>query len=163
MNQKITFYFLYPFYFRFLFFLSERIIHKCRSSKTDVLIYTCVASHMNSWIVSSFKMYSSWDLYINSVQFSCSVLSDSLWPHESQHARPLCPSPSPRVHSNSCPSSRWCHPAISSLVIPFSSCPQSFPASGFFQWINSLHEVAKVLEFQLQHQSFQWTPRTDLL
>ena len=68
----------------------------------------------------------------SSVQFSCSVVSDSLWPHESQHARPLCPSPSPRVHSNSCPSSQWCHPAISSSVVPFSSCPQSLPASESF-------------------------------
>ena len=65
------------------------------------------------------------------VQFSRSVVSDSLRPHESQHARPHCPSPTPGVHSNSCPSSRWCHPAILSSVIPF-SCPQSFPASGSF-------------------------------
>ena len=65
-------------------------------------------------------------------QFSCSVMSDSLQPHESQHARPPCPSPSPRVHSNSRPSSRWCHPAISSSIVPFSSCPQSLPASESF-------------------------------
>ena len=65
-------------------------------------------------------------------QGSCSVMSDSLWPHESQHARPPCPSPTPRVYSNSCPSSQWCHPAISSSVVPFSSCPQSLPASGSF-------------------------------
>ena len=64
----------------------------------------------------------------SSVQFSRSVVSDSLRPHELQHARPPCPSPTPRVHSNSCPSSWWCHPAISSLVVPF-SCPQSLPAS----------------------------------
>ena len=63
------------------------------------------------------------------VQFSCSVLSDSLQPHESQHARPPCPWATPRVHSNSCPSSRWCHPAISSSVVPFSSCAQSLPES----------------------------------
>ena len=67
-----------------------------------------------------------------SVQFSCSVVSDSLWPHESQHTRPPCPSPTPGVHPNSCASSRWCHPAISSSVVPFSSCPQSLPASGSF-------------------------------
>ena len=66
---------------------------------------------------------------IQSVQFSRSVMSDSLWPHELQHARPPCPSPTPRVHSNSCSLSRWCHSAISSSVIPFSSCPQSLPAS----------------------------------
>ena len=71
-------------------------------------------------------------LIFPSVQFSCSVMSDSLRPHELQHARPPCPSPTPGVHSNSCPSSRWCHPAISSPVIPFSSCPQSLPASESF-------------------------------
>ena len=69
---------------------------------------------------------------LSSVQFSHSVVSDSLWPHESQHPRPSCPSPTPGVHSNSCPSSRWCHSVISSSVIPFSSCPQSLPASGSF-------------------------------
>ena len=69
---------------------------------------------------------------ISSVQFSHSVVSDSLQPHESQHARPPCPSPTPRVYSNSWPQSQWCHPAISSSVIPFSSCPQSLPASGSF-------------------------------
>ena len=75
-----------------------------------------------------------------SVQFSHSVVSDSLWPHELQHARPPCPSQTPGVYSNSCPSSQWCHPAISSSVVPFSSCPQSLPASGsfpmsqFFAW-----------------------------
>ena len=61
----------------------------------------------------------------SSVQFSHSVVSDFLWTHESQHARPPCPSPTPGVHSDSCPSSRWCHPTISSSVIPFPSCPQS--------------------------------------
>ena len=70
-------------------------------------------------------------LQFSSVQFSRSVVSDSLQRHESQHARPPCPSPTPGVHSNSCPSSRWCHPAISSSVVPCSSCPQSLPASGF--------------------------------
>ena len=171
------------------------------------------------------------------VQFSRSVMSNSLQPHELQHVRPPCPSPTPRVHPNSCPSSWCCHPAISSSVVPFSSCPQSFLASGCFQmsqllslggqsigvsasasllpmniqdwfplgwtgWFSlqfkglshitvfssatvqkdlffyhqfssvhfscsvmssSLHQVAKVLEFQFQRQSFQWTPRTDLL
>ena len=67
-----------------------------------------------------------------SVQFSNSVMSDSLRPHESQHARPPCPSPTPGVHSDSHPSSQWCHPTISSSVIPSSSCPQSLPASGSF-------------------------------
>ena len=69
----------------------------------------------------------------SSVQFSCSVMSDSLWPHGLQHVRPPCPSPTPRVYPNSCPLSRRCHPTISSSVVPFSSHLQSFPTSGPFQ------------------------------
>ena len=69
---------------------------------------------------------------VQSVQFSHSVVSNSWWPHELQHARPPCPSPTPGVCPNSCPSSRCCHPAISSSVVPFSSCPQFLPASGSF-------------------------------
>ena len=69
----------------------------------------------------------------SSVQFSCSVVSDSLWPHEPWHAKPPCPSPTPGVHPNPCPLSWWCHLTISSSVVPFFSCPQSFPASGSFQ------------------------------
>ena len=68
----------------------------------------------------------------SSVEFSRSVMSDFLRPHELQHTRPPCPSPTPRVHLNSCPSSRWCHPAISSSIVPLSSCPQSLPASESF-------------------------------
>ena len=97
-----------------------------------------------------------------SVQFSCSVMSNSSQPHGLQHARPPCPSPTPGVYSNSCPLSWWCHPTISSSVVPFSSHRQSFPASGYFP-VSSLHQVAKALEFQLQHQSFQWIFRTDFL
>ena len=70
---------------------------------------------------------------ISSVQFSCSVMSDSLWLHGLQHARPLCPSPTPRAYSNSCPLCQWCHPTMSSSVVPFSSHLQSFPASGSFE------------------------------
>ena len=66
------------------------------------------------------------------IHFSCSVMSDFLWPHEPQHTRPPCPSPTPQGYSSSYPSSRWCHPTISSSIIPFSSCLQSFPASGSF-------------------------------
>ena len=69
----------------------------------------------------------------SSVQFSCSVMSSSLRPHEPQHARPPCQSPTPGVHPNSCPLSQWCHLTISSSVVPFSSCPQSFPKLGSFQ------------------------------
>ena len=74
-----------------------------------------------------------------SIQFSCSVVSDSLQPRGLQHPRPPCPSPTPRVHSNSCPLTWWCHPTISSSVFPFSSCLQSFPASGFFSSQSVLH------------------------
>ena len=100
----------------------------------------------------------------HSVQFSGSVVSNSLWPHGLQHARLPCPSPTPGVHSNSCPSRQWCHPTISSSVVPFSSHLQSFLASGSFQVSGFFtSKVAKVLEFQLQHHSFQWIFRTDFL
>ena len=76
--------------------------------------------------------YNIWNVTIRSDQISRSVMSDSLRPHESQHTRPPCPSPTPGVHWNSRPLSHWCHPAISSSVVPFSSCPQSLPASESF-------------------------------
>ena len=99
----------------------------------------------------------------SSVQFSHSVVSDSLRPHELQHARPPCPSLTPGVHSDSRPSSRWCHPAISSSVIPFSSYPQSlpasesFPMSQLFAWGGQSTGVSASASF------LQRTPRTDLL
>ena len=136
-----------------------------------------------------------------SVQFSCSVMSDYLQPDGLQHSRSPCPSPTPRVHPNLCPLSRWCHLTTSSSVLLL--LPLIFPSnrvfsneSAFcirwpeywsfsfsispsyllcivllwtlgcvylFEWISSLHQVARVLEFQLQHQSFQWTLRTDFL
>ena len=70
---------------------------------------------------------------LSSVQFICSVVSNSLWPHQPQHVRPPCSSSTPRVYPNPCPSSQWCHPTTSSSIVPFSSCPQTFPASGSFQ------------------------------
>ena len=94
-------------------------------------------------------------------QFSCSVVSNSLWPHGLQHARLPCLSPTLRVYSNSCPLSQWCHPTISSSVIPFSSSFSLCQHQGLFQWVGSLHQVAKVLEFQ--HQSFRWISWTDFL
>ena len=100
---------------------------------------------------------------ISSVQFSCSVVSDSLWPHESQHARPPCPSPTPGVHSDSHPSSQWCHPDISSSVIPFSSCPQSlpasesFPMSQLFAWGGQSTGVS-ALTSVLPKKSQSWSP-----
>ena len=83
-------------------------------------------------------------------------MSNSLRPCGLKHARFPCPSPTPRAYSNSCPSSWWCHPTISSSVIPFSSCLSLSQHQGLFRWASSLHQVAKLLEFSLQHQSFQW-------
>ena len=99
----------------------------------------------------------------SSVQFSHSVVSDSLPPHGLQHARLPCPLPTPEAYSNSFPSCRWCHPIILSSVVPFSSHLQSFPASGSFPMSQFSHQMAKVLVFQLQHQSFQWIFMTDFL
>ena len=82
--------------------------------------------------VTVFLLLSS-QVQFSSVQFSRSVVSDSLWPHELQHARPPCPSLTPGAYQNSCPLSQWCHPIIASSVVLFSSCPQSLPASGSFQ------------------------------
>ena len=98
-----------------------------------------------------------------SVQFSRSVVSDSLQPHESQHTRPPCPSPTPGVHSNSRPSSPWCHPAISSSVVPFSSCPQSlpgsesFPTSQLFAWGGQSTGVSALASF-LPKNTQGWSP-----
>ena len=80
-------------------------------------------------------------------------MSDYLWPYGLQHARLPCPSPTPRAYSDSCLSSRWCHPTISSSVIPFPSCFNLFQHQGLFKWVSSSYQVANVLEFQLQHQS----------
>ena len=96
------------------------------------------------------------------VQFSRSVMSDSLRPHESQHARPPCQSPTPRVHSDSRPSSQWCHPAISSSAVPFSSCPQflpaseSFPMSQLFAWGGQSTGVSALASF-LPKKSQGWS------
>ena len=96
-------------------------------------------------------------------QFSCSVMSDSLWPHELQHARPPCPSPTPGGYLNSYPLTPWCYLIISSSVFPSLPDFNLSQHRGLFQWVSSLYQVAKILEFQLQHQSFQWIFRTDFL
>ena len=96
----------------------------------------------------------------SSVQFSRSVMFDSLRPHELQHARLPCPSPIPRACSNSCPLSRWCHPTISSSAAPFSFCPQPLPASGSFPISWPSHQVAKVFELSLSNQ---WIFRVNFL
>ena len=90
-------------------------------------------------------------------------VSNSLRPHGLQPASLPCPSPTPRACSNSCPSSQWCHPTISSSVIPFSSCPQYFLASGSFPLSQFFASGGQSLEFQFQHQSFQWIFRTGFL
>ena len=91
-----------------------------------------------------------------SVQFSRSVVSDSLQPHGLQHTRPPCPSLTPGVHPNSCPLSWWCHPTISSLSSPSPPALNLSQHQGLFKWVRSSHQVAKVLEFQLQHHSFDY-------
>ena len=91
-------------------------------------------------------------------QCSRSVVSDSWRPHESQHARPPCPSPTPGVHPNSCPSSRWCHPALSSSVVPFSSCPQSFLASESFPMSTLRVRWPKYWSFSFSHVQLSCNP-----
>ena len=116
---------------------------------------------------SVFFVVSVCAFWFSSVQFSGLVISDSLWPHESQHTRPPCPSPTPGVHSDSCPSIRWCHPAISSSVIPFSSCPQSLPASESFPmsqpfaWGGQSTGVSALASF-LPKKSQGWSPSLGL-
>ena len=128
------------------------LIRRCDTSiydtRTESLTFICLLlTHNLEW-----------------VQFSHSVMPDSLWLHGQQHTRLTCPLPTPGIYPNSCPLSLWCHPTILSSVSPFSSCPQSLPASGSFQMSQLFTSgIHKVLDFQLQHQSFQWTPRTDLL
>jgi len=114
-----------------------------KMSRTDNLTILNVPIHGHRYF-STYLGLIYLDLQFSSVEFSCSVVSNSLRPHESQHARPPCPSPTPRVHSDSCPSSQWCHPAISSSVVPFSSHNPSQHQS-LFQWVNSSHEVAILL------------------
>ena len=98
-----------------------------RDSSLKVCFFPQIKPGLLKWV-------HKWIIHIlGSVQFSRFVVSDSLPPHVLQYARPPCPSPTPRVHPNPCPLSRWCHPTISSSAVPFSSCPQSFPASGSFQ------------------------------
>ena len=120
-------------------------------------------------IITSFMLFlfpcgESWKAHhFSSVQFSHSVMSDSLRPYKSQHVRPPCPSLTPRVHTDSCPSSQWCHPAISSSVVTFSSCPQSlptsesFPMSQLFAWGGQSTGVSALASF-LPKKSRGWSP-----
>ena len=125
-------------------------------------INSSVLSLLYSLILTSIHDY--WKHHqFSSVQFICSVVSNPLWLHGLQHTRPPCPSPTPGVHPNSCPLSWWCHPTTLFSVLPSPPTLSLSQHQGLFQWVNSSHQVAKVLEFQLQCQSFQWTLRTDLL
>ena len=122
--------------------------------------------HLNYWasyLSLAYLKHAQSTCIILSDQISRSVVSDSLRPHELQYTRPPCPLLTPGVHPNPCPLSWWCCPTISSSVVPFPPALNLSQHQGLFKWVSSSHQVAKVLEFQLQHQSFQWTPRTDIL
>ena len=147
----------------------ELSVGKCDSTVTS-LPSDCVR---NKLIIALGTLLCSTDFFFfspkglshgrNSVQFSCSVVSDTLGPHGLQHARLPCPSPTPGSCSNTCPLCRWCQPTISFSATP---SPPTFNLSqhqGLFKWVSSSHQLAKVLEFQLQHQSFQWKFRTNFL
>ena len=145
--------------FLFCLFVSHLILNmfQCHSpissrprplpqSPKDCSIHLCLFCCFTYRVIIAFFLNS---IYKRSVHFSCSVVSNSLRPHESQHARPPCPSPTPGVHPDSRPSSQWCHPAISSSGVPSPPAPNPSQHQTLFQWVNSSHEVAKVLEFQL--------------
>ena len=135
--------FLLLFYCHFRYLSQESTILICAFKKYP---------HLHNLLVAVFLL-----------QFSRSAVSYSLWPHESQHTRSPCPSPTPRVYPNSCPSSWWCHPAISTSVVPFSSCPQSLPASGsfpvsqLFTWCGQSIGVSASASF-LPKKSQGWSP-----
>ena len=113
--------------------------------------------------INIYKTETDFRRQLSSVHFSCSVVSNSLRPHELKHVRPPCPSPTPGVHLDSRPSSQWCHPAISSSVVPFFSCPQSLPASKFFPmsqlfaWGGQSTEVSALASFPSK-KSQGWSP-----
>ena len=106
-------------------------IHGVAKSRTRLSDWTALQPPKLIYSKGQTNYVSDWN-NLNSVQFSHSVMSNSLWPHEPQHARTPCPSPTAGVHKNPCPLSQWCHPTISSSVVSFFSCLQSFPASGYF-------------------------------
>ena len=151
------------------FHLSPSTCHEVMGLDAMVLVFL-ILSFKPALSVSSFtllkRLFSSSSLsaiQFSPVHFSCSVVSDSLRPHELQHARPPCPSPTPGIHPNSHPSSRWCHPAISSSVVPFSSCPQSlpasesFPMSQLFTWGGQNTGVSVLASF-LPKNTQDWSP-----
>ena len=132
--------------------LRKCLTHKLNECKQEDTHYLVLSIHPSIYQAVNICIVLNQNHILSSVQFSHTIVSDSLQPHGLQHARPLCPSPNPGVYSNSCPLSWWCHPTTLFSAVPFSSCLQSFPASGSFP---PSQQVAKVLELQLQHQSFQ--------
>ena len=159
-ENRIFSWFKFSFFF---FFLRKRI-------KTSGKLTWLEECHVITWgkshnLSHKFRKTQSWlnRIYLRSDQISHSVMSDSLRPHESQHTRSPCPSPTPGVHTDSRPLSQWCHPAISSSVVPFSSCPQSlpasesFPMSQLFTWGGQSTRVSALASFP------QRNPRADLL
>ena len=156
----------------FILFVSSLSVSPSHSfwRVTDFSYFTCNYNIFNRkvypliFVITAIGLNSVIFILLLLLLFSCSVMSNSLRLYELQQARLLCPSPSPRACSDSCPLSQWCHPTISSSVIPFSSCLLSFPGSGSdLQWVGSSYQVVKVLELQLQHQSFWWIFRVDTL
>ena len=125
--------------------------------------YMCTKEYYSAVKKNEIMPFATTGMGLSSVQFSRSVVSDSLRPHESQHARPPCPSPTPGVHSDSGPSSQWCHPAISSSFILFSSCPRSlpasecFPKSQLFAWGGQSTGASALASF-LPKKSQGWSP-----
>ena len=137
------------------------MVEDLTSSRPRASLYSqCM---LNDTPISAVTVDSCYDNHQKRIQFSRSVVSDSLWPHESQHARPPCPSPTSGAYSNSCPLRQWCHPAISSSVIPLSSCPQSFPSLGsfpmsqLFTWGGQSTGVSALASF-LPKKSQGWSP-----
>ena len=117
----------YTFLFQIIYWnCNEMILQVTFDCRCFVLAWSYLTSYLQE------KLHKSISEWVSSVQFSRSVVSNSLRPHEPEHARPPFPSPTPGVHPDPCLSSRWCHPTISSSIVPFSSCPQSFSASGSF-------------------------------
>ena len=160
-------YFLIIFHFTITY--GVECIHICCSNMLKILYNGVLCVFPPSSVFSDIIYVGSWNwpwkAYSShqSVQFSRSVMSDSLRPHESQNARPPCPSPSPGVHSDSRPSSQWCHPAISSSVVPFFSCPksfqasESFPMSQLFAWGGQSTGASALASF-LPKKSQDWSP-----
>ena len=136
--------------------------NECTEQYSTISVQVSISNNTCSWATDSSEILIEW-LCFSSVQCSRSVVSDSLWRHGLQHSRPPCPTPAPGVYPNSCSLSRWCHPTISSSVVPFSSRLQSFPTSRSFPISQLFGSCGQNIGIQLQHQSFQWTLRTDFL